>query len=167
MGDGHEVRNQAGREQRESSNRSLAERAGVPWQYLNDVWVSTDPSGTVNIYFGGMGSPNGAGHGHYAMDAYGNVTYRRDPLDPHGSQNFTDRQQGTLYDRSVSSENPLGAQGGYSFRDNQGHATQYYEDGTRISWDLDENGDQQRKHWTNQNIRKGREGRHDPPPHAQ
>jgi hypothetical protein len=34
-----------------------------------------------------MGEPNGPGHGHYAVDRLGKVTYKRDPFDPHGSQN--------------------------------------------------------------------------------
>lgn len=73
-----------------ADRRSLAERAGVPYQYRDSVWVSTDSDGNTNIYFGGVGEPNGPGHGHYAMDRSGKVTYRRDPFDPHGSQNFED-----------------------------------------------------------------------------
>lgn len=79
--------------QRQDDKRSLAERAGVPYQYLDDVWVSTDPDGTVNIYFGGAGTPDGPGHGHYAMDASGNVTYQREPSDPHGAENFADYEE--------------------------------------------------------------------------
>jgi hypothetical protein len=81
------------RQQSHSDKRSLAEQAGVPYQYLDDVWVSTAPDGTVNIYFGGMGGPNGPGHGHYAMDSSGTVTYQREPFDEHGGQNYTDAQQ--------------------------------------------------------------------------
>lgn len=73
---------------KKNDKRSLAERAGVPHQYRDNVWVSTESNGTVNIYFGGVGEPNGPGHGHYVMDKYGTVTYRRDPFDPHGAQNF-------------------------------------------------------------------------------
>lgn len=76
------------RAERSSDRRTLALRAGVPAQYLNDVWVSTKPDGAVNIYFGGVGKPDGPGHGHYAMDSNGKVTYKRDPFDPHGAQNF-------------------------------------------------------------------------------
>jgi|SRR5450759_2214488 len=81
------------RQQRKNDRRSLAEQAGVPSQYLDDVWVSTAPDGSVNIYFGGIGEPNGDGHGHYAMDSYGNVTYQRDPFDPHGAENFADYEE--------------------------------------------------------------------------
>lgn len=77
---------------RKDDKRSIAQRAGVPAMYLDDVWVSTQPDGMVNIYFGGAGAPDGAGHGHYVMDIHGNVTYRREPFDPHGSQNFTEPQ---------------------------------------------------------------------------
>ncbi|MBL7487179.1 hypothetical protein I6A60_08565 [Frankia sp. AgB1.9] len=157
------------RQRRKDDKRSIAERAGVPNQYLDNVWVSTAHDGTYNVYFGGVGEPAGPGHGHYAMESSGNVTYRRDPYDPHGSQNFTDyedRQRGVLYDRSVSSEGPRGARGIYSIRDREGHATQYYADGTRVSWDLDEEGNRVNEHWTDQNVSKGRDSRHDPPPHA-
>jgi len=81
------------RQQRRDDKRSIAERAGVPYQYLDNVFVSTDADGTVNIYFGGVGSPDGPGHGHYAMDSSGNLTYSRDPFDPHGTQNFADHTE--------------------------------------------------------------------------
>jgi membrane protein involved in colicin uptake len=161
----------ADRQQRKNDKRSVAERAGVPYQYLDELWVSTDPDGSVNIYFGGVGEPNGPGHGHYSMDSSGNVTYQRDPFDPHGAENFADyeeRQAATMYDRSVSSESPAGARGSYNLRgDRRGHSTQYYPDGTRKSWDTDGTGDNQNEHWTDQNVPKGRRGRHNPPPHAQ
>ena len=78
----------ANQKQREDK-KSLAARAGVPLQYRDSVWISTDSNGNTNIYFGGVGKPNGPGHGHYVMDRSGTVTYRRDPFDPHGAQNFT------------------------------------------------------------------------------
>lgn len=81
------------RQQRQDDKRRLAEQAGVPHQYLDDVWVSTQPDGSVNIYFGGMGGPDGPGHGHYAMDPSGNVTYQREPSEDHGSQNFADHEE--------------------------------------------------------------------------
>ena len=70
-----------------------AAKAGVPHQYHDNVWISTDSSGNTNIYFGGFGKPNGPGHGHYVMDRSGKVTYMRDPFDPHGAQNFTQNQR--------------------------------------------------------------------------
>ena len=73
---------------KKANKRAIAERAGVPFQYRDNVWVSTDSDGNTNIYFGGVGGPNGPGHGHYVTDRSGKVTYRRDPFDPHGSQNF-------------------------------------------------------------------------------
>jgi hypothetical protein len=75
-------------QRKRDEKRSLAERAGVPYQYRDSVWISRQPDGAVNIYFGGIGNPNGLGHGHYAMDASGHVTYRRDPFNTRGSQNF-------------------------------------------------------------------------------
>lgn len=73
--------------------KSIAAKAGVPYRYHDNVWISTDSSGNTNIYFGGVGQPNGPGHGHYVMDRSGNVTYKRDPFDPHGAQNFTENQR--------------------------------------------------------------------------
>ncbi len=74
--------------QNKRERMQIAERAGIPYAYRDNVWIKTDASGTINIYFGGAGSPDGPGHGHYVLDSSGTVTYRRDPFDPHGSQNF-------------------------------------------------------------------------------
>ncbi len=73
---------------RKDNNRAIAAKAGVPYQYRDNVHVSEDPDGTVNIFFGGFGTPDGPGHGHYSMDRNGKVTYRRDPSDDHGAKNF-------------------------------------------------------------------------------
>ncbi len=77
---------------RKNDKRSIAEKAGIPYEYRNNVYVSTDASGNTNIYFGGLGSPDGPGHGHYVMNRSGDVTYMREPFDAHGSHNFTDNQ---------------------------------------------------------------------------
>ena len=70
-----------------------AAKAGVPHQYHDNVWISTDSSGNTNIYFGGFGKPNGPGHGHYVMDRSGKVTYMRDPYDLHGAQSVMRYEQ--------------------------------------------------------------------------
>lgn len=75
---------------RKDDKRAIAEQAGVPSQYRDDVWISKDTDGNTNIYFGGVGKPNGPGHGHYVLDSNGKVTYKRDPFDPHGAKNFED-----------------------------------------------------------------------------
>jgi hypothetical protein len=103
----------AERQQRKNDKRSLAEQAGVPSQYLDDVWVSAAPDGSVNIYFGGIGEPSGEGHGHYAMDSYGNVTYQRDPFDPHGAENFTDYEERARRDDQRSTWTPRGSEPPY------------------------------------------------------
>lgn len=79
----------ASRKQREE----IAAKAGVPLQYQDDVLISTDSYGNTNIYFGGIGKPDGPGHGHYTMSQNGTVTYRRDPHSAHGPQNFTEAAQ--------------------------------------------------------------------------
>lgn len=147
---------------RREDKKSIAAKAGVPHQYRNNVWVSTDSNGNTNIYFGGVGKPDGPGHGHYVMDRSGKVTYKRDPRDEHGAQNFTDDtgRGGTLYDRRArTGSTPRGV----STRDNETrnregifydrrrdvdlHVTQYYDDNKRVSWDTDGKTDRDR-HWT-------------------
>ena len=73
--------------------KKLAAKAGVPLQYQDDVCISTDSYGNTNIYFGGIGKPDGPSHGHYTMNQNGTVTYRRDPHGAHGAQNFTEAAQ--------------------------------------------------------------------------
>lgn len=80
-------------QKRRNDKKDVAAKAGVPYQYRDDVWVSTDRDGNTNIYFGGVGKPNGPGHGHYVMDRSGSVTYKRDPYDPHGAQNFEENRR--------------------------------------------------------------------------
>ena len=164
----------ASSKKRREDKKSIAARAGVPLQYQDNVLISTDPDGITNIYFGGIGKPNGTGHGHYAMDRNGTVTYRREPFDPHGAQNFT----GTLYDRRARTNTlPLGVRN----RDNDTndrsgvfydrrrqidlHVTQYYKDNYRVSWDTDGESDKGH-HWTNQNLPYKHPDRHIPPEDA-
>ena len=141
--------------------------------------ISTDSDGITNIYFGGIGKPNGTGHGHYAMDRNGNVTYRREPFDPHGTQNFTDAPGGILYDRRARTNTlPLGVRN----RDNDTndrngvfydrrrqidlHVTQYYKDNCRVSWDTKGKSDEN-YHWTDQNFPSSHPESHIPPEDAQ
>ena len=167
----------ASRKRREDKE-SLAVKAGVPLQYQDNVWISTDSDGNTNIYFGGVGKPDGPGHGHYVMDPGGNVTYKRDPFDPHGAQNFTDEPGGTLYDRRTRRDMPpLGVRN----RDNDTndrsgtfydrrrridlHVTQYYEDNYRVSWDTDGKTDRGH-HWTDQSLPSSHPHNHVPPEDA-
>jgi len=180
---------------RRKEKKSIAEKAGVPLQYQDNVLISTDPDGITNIYFGGIGKPNGTGHGHYAMDRNGNVTYRREPFDPHGTQNFTDAPGGILYDRRAwtdvdvpggtlydrrarTNTLPLGVRN----RDNDTndrngvfydrrrqidlHVTQYYKDNCRVSWDTKGKSDEN-YHWTDQNFPSSHPESHIPPEDAQ
>jgi len=88
-------------QRRKGDERSIIDRAGVPRYYRDNVWISREPNGTVNIYFGGLGEPSGPGHGHYVLDSSGTVTYRRDPFDPHGSQNFEENKDSSGNRRRV------------------------------------------------------------------
>ncbi|MBL8158991.1 hypothetical protein JNJ66_00880 [Candidatus Saccharibacteria bacterium] len=73
----------------------------------------------------------------------------------------------TIYDRQERSEQePTGATGEIDPRTGQGHATQFYRDNTRVSWDTDGRGGESNIHWTNQGVGKKNRRRHRPPPHA-
>lgn len=157
-------------QKRREDKKSIAAKAGVPHQYRDNVLVSTDSSGNTNIYFGGVGKPNGPGHGHYGMDRNGNVTYKRDPFDPHGAQNF---EKADLYMRSARrNHEPLGTNehGGVFYRrsDSDGtvlHVTQYFADNYHVSWDATPYGNNN-VHWTNKNVPNGHPDRFVAPPDA-
>ena len=126
------------------------------------------------------------------MDQHGTVTYRRDPFDPHGTQNFTDAPGGILYDRRTRTDVPGGTLYdrrartntlplGVSNRDNDTndrsgvfydrrrqiylHVTQYYKDNYRVSWDTKGKADEN-YHWTDQNFPSGHRESHIPPEDA-
>lgn len=155
---------------RRDDKRSIAAKAGVPVQYLDNVWVSADSNGNTNIYFGGVGKPNGPGHGHYVIDRSSQVTYKRDPFDPHGAQNF---EKADLYMRSARrNHEPLGTNehGGVFYRrsDSDGtelHITQYFADNYHVSWDATPYGNRN-VHWTNKNVPNGHPDRFVAPPDA-
>lgn len=168
-------------QKRRDDKKSIAEKAGVPYAYRDDVYTSKDPNGNINIYFGGVGEPNGPGHGHYVLDDRGRVIYERDPFDPHGPQNFTKDSDpgGTLYDRQARTsqepsgvytrDNATGDRGGTFYDRNRNvdlHVTQVYGDKQHVSWDTDGTSDRDR-HWTDQTKHKGDPNRHTPPPDAQ
>lgn len=102
------------RQAQRGTRRQLAEQTGVPSEYLDNVWVSVKPDGTVHVYFGGAGSPNGPGHGHYVMDSAGRITYQRDPFAEHGSHNYTDAKQ--EYDDVVGAEASRPGEFGFNCR---------------------------------------------------
>lgn len=78
---------------KKENNRAIATRAGVPYQYRDDVKISEEPDGSISILFGGFGKPDGPGHGHYCMHPDGSVSYDRNPGDSHGAKNFTDSRR--------------------------------------------------------------------------
>ena len=120
------------------------------------------------------------------------MTYRRDPFDPHGTQNFTDAPGGILYDRRTRTDVPGGTLYdrrartntlplGVSNRDNDTndrsgvfydrrrqvdlHVTQYYKDNYRVSWDTKGKSDEN-YHWTDQSLPSSHPHNHVPPEDA-
>ena len=72
-------------------------------------------------------------------------------------------QGSTMYDRGArTGQTPNGAQGEFDARTGQGHSTQYYGDGYRLSRDGDGQNDDA-VHWTDQGAGKHSPRRHRPP----
>jgi hypothetical protein len=78
---------------KKENNRALAVKAGVPYQYRDNVKISEESDGSINIFFGGYGKPDGPGHGHYCMHPDGSVSYDRNPGASHGAENFTNSRR--------------------------------------------------------------------------
>ena len=82
----------ANSQRRRRLRRKIAETAGVPAQYCDDVIVSVGADGATSVYFGGVSRPDGFGHGHYVVKN-DRVVYRRDPFRPHGPHNFINHEE--------------------------------------------------------------------------
>ena len=72
----------------------ILDKAGVGYLNRQDAKIVKKADGTTQVYHGGLGSGDGFGHGHVALDQSGKRTYSRDAFEKHGSQNYTDRKNG-------------------------------------------------------------------------
>ena len=72
----------------------ILDKAGVGYLNRQDAKIVKKADGTTQVYHGGLGSGDGFGHGHVALDQSGKKTYSRDAFEKHGSQNYTDRKNG-------------------------------------------------------------------------
>jgi hypothetical protein len=161
---------------RKMGKRAIAAKVGIPYQYRDDVHISEEDDGTTNIYFGGIGEPAGPGHGHYVLDSSGNITYKREPWDQHGPQNFTDHKDAEYfgYNRHMrSGKLPIMSGRGNGIIYLQGeeagqsvHFTQIYDDGYHVSWDAMPDGTIGGVHWTNDKLSKYNRSRFIPPTDA-
>ena len=70
----------------------ILDKAGVGYLNRQDAKIVKKADGTTQVYHGGLGSGDGFGHGHVALDQSGNKTYSRDAFEKHGSQNYVDRK---------------------------------------------------------------------------
>ncbi len=157
-------------EEVKASNKRERERtldkAGVRWSERKDAKIIKKADGTTQVYHGGIGKGDGAGHGHTALDKFGNKTYDRGAFESHGSHNFTDDKGFTMYDRRARSSTEIGGSGkenSINIRTGVGHTTQWYKDGYRVSWDTEDGGQTEKAHWTNQNVSKHHPDRHKKP----
>lgn len=72
----------------------ILDKAGVGYLNRQDAKIVKKADGTTQVYHGGLGSGDGFGHGHVALNQSGKKTYSRDVFEKHGSQNYTDRKTG-------------------------------------------------------------------------
>ena len=171
------------------------DEAGINWSERDDAKIVKKADGTVQIYHGGLGSGDGLGHGHTAIDQFGHKTYDRGAFEEHGHQNYTDdsgkgvktydrstfEEHGrqnctggcnkgfTMYDRRARTDTEIGGSGKENYinvRTGVGHTTQWYKDGYRVSWDTNDGGQTEKAHWTNQNLPYGHPDRHKCPDDA-
>ena len=86
-------------EQARERERTL-DKASVSSYERRDAKIVRKTDGTTQVYHGGLGKGDGFGHGHTALDHFGNKTYDRGAFEAHGHQNFAD-------DKSKSSGAPI------------------------------------------------------------
>ena len=136
----------------------VLDKAGVRYSERKDAKIVKKSDGTTQIYHGGVGSGDGYGHGHTALDQFGRKTYERGAFEEHGKQNFTEDGKGfTMYNRRARTQTEIGGSGEGNYinvRTGEGHTTQWYKDGYRVSWDTKDGGKTEQVHWTNQNVSK-------------
>lgn len=71
------------------------DKAGVSLFERSDAKIVKKSDGTIQVYHGGVGSGDGYGHGHTALDQFGNKTYDRKAFTEHGKQNYVDNEDGS------------------------------------------------------------------------
>ena len=80
------------------------DKAGVRWSERAEAKIIKKADGTTQVYHGGIGKGDGLGHGHTALDQFGNKTYDRDAFAEHGHQNFTDAGTNTCKTLAVGTD---------------------------------------------------------------
>lgn len=148
----------------------ILDKAGVVGYEREDAKIVKKSDGTTQVYHGGLGGGDGLGHGHTAIDSAGKVEYDRKAFEAHGKQNYTDSDGVTIYDRRLREQHRvMNINGYFNVQTRRGHNTHYYEDGLRESRDTFDGVHEEKIHWTNQNIPKGKrnfEKRHAKPDDA-
>lgn len=78
---------------RQRNRDRILDKAGIGYFERKDAKIVKKSDGTTQVYHGGLGTGDGYGHGHTALDRYGNKTYDRGAFEAHGSQNYTDSKK--------------------------------------------------------------------------
>ena len=89
------------KENNRKERERILDKAGVSYLNRQDAKIVKKADGTTQVYHGGLGSGDGFGHGHVALDQSGKKTYSREAFEKHGSQNYVDAQYGTFGEKSA------------------------------------------------------------------
>ena len=81
------------KENNRKERERILDKAGVSYLNRQDAKIVKKADGTTQVYHGGLGSGDGFGHGHVALDQSGKKTYSREAFEKHGSQNYVDRKE--------------------------------------------------------------------------
>ena len=79
----------------------VLDKAGVSHFDRKDAKIVKKADGTTQIYHGGVGKGDGYGHGHTALDKFGDKTYERGAFKEHGKQNYVDHEYGAFDGKSA------------------------------------------------------------------
>lgn len=84
----------------------ILDKAGVSWSNREDAKIVKKADGTTQIYYGGLLSGDGLGHGHAALDQFDDKTYDRGAFEKHGSQNYINNnsKESKNYSRNIHEE---------------------------------------------------------------
>lgn len=64
-------------------------------EYPHNLIIQRLPTGKVQIFYGGIDTPNGEQHGHHVLIPPGKLHYKRRPFEAHGPHNFMTHEAST------------------------------------------------------------------------
>lgn len=88
--DASQMRLEELRAKKQLERERTLDKAGIRYSERENAKIVRKADGTIQIYSGGLGSGDGFGHGHVALDSAGRKIYERGAFEAHGEHNYTD-----------------------------------------------------------------------------